>query len=158
MLKGLNGVCCYLDDILVTGRNAEEHLMNLEALLKRLLERGVRIKKEKCAFFQNELCYLGHKISAAGISASPEKIEAVVNAATPTNKQQLQSFLGVVNYYGKFVPNLNSCCPLLPAFTEGRSLVLGRLLPRGVQRSEKNVVIAAGAGPLRPRSTIKAGL
>lgn len=108
MLKGLNGVCCYLDDILVTGRNAEEHLVNLDALLKRLLERGVKIKKEKCAFFQNELCYLGHKITAAGISASPEKIEAVINAAAPTNKQQLQSFLGVVNYYGKFVPNLST--------------------------------------------------
>ncbi|XP_049276083.1 uncharacterized protein K02A2.6-like [Rhipicephalus sanguineus] len=108
MLKGLNGVCCYLDDILVTGKNAEEHMINLEALLRRLLERGVRIKKEKCAFFQNELCYLGHKISAAGISASPEKIEAVINAAAPTNMQQLQSFLGVVNYYGKFVPNLST--------------------------------------------------
>ncbi|XP_075539783.1 uncharacterized protein LOC142574626 [Dermacentor variabilis] len=108
MLKGLSGVCCYLDDILVTGKTAEEHLINLEALLKRLSERGVRVKKEKCAFFQNELCYLGHKISAEGIAASPDKIEAVIKAAAPTTKQQLQSFLGVVNYYGKFVPNLST--------------------------------------------------
>ncbi|XP_049519647.1 uncharacterized protein K02A2.6-like [Dermacentor silvarum] len=106
MLKGLHGVCCYLDDILVTGKNDEEHFINLEAVLKRLLERGVRVKKEKCSFFQQDLCYLGHRIGAQGISATTEKVDALLKAPAPTDRQQLQSFLGVVNFYGKFLPNL----------------------------------------------------
>lgn len=108
MLKDLKGVSCYLDDVLITGRTADEHFANLEAVLKRLTERGVRVKKEKCSFFQKELRYLGHVISAAGVSTTPEKIEALTKAPAPTSKQQLQSFLGVVNYYGKFVPRLST--------------------------------------------------
>ncbi|KAM7312980.1 uncharacterized protein ISCGN_002903 [Ixodes scapularis] len=108
MLEDLKGVSCYLDDVLITGRTPEEHLANLEAVLKRLSERGVRVKKEKCAFFQKELRYLGHVISAAGVSTTPEKIEALLKVAAPSSKQQLQSFLGMVNYYGKFVPRLST--------------------------------------------------
>lgn len=58
MLKGLEGVSCYLDDILVTGKTKREHFRNLEAVLSRLQERGVRIRRDKCSFFQRELRYL----------------------------------------------------------------------------------------------------
>lgn len=108
MLKDLKGVSCYLDDVLITGKTSDEHFANLEAVLKRLTERGVRVKKEKCSFFQTELQYLGHVISAAGVSTTPDKIEALLKASAPTGKQQLQSFLGIVNYYGKFVPRLST--------------------------------------------------
>ncbi|XP_072140440.1 uncharacterized protein [Dermacentor andersoni] len=106
MLKDLKGVCCYLDDILVTGKTLEDHLANLEALLERLQSRGVRVNKEKCSFFQSELHYLGHKISAEGISPLSDKVDALLQAPEPKSKKQLQSLLGVVNYYSKFVPQL----------------------------------------------------
>nr|XP_050043718.1 uncharacterized protein K02A2.6-like [Dermacentor andersoni] len=106
MLKGLEGVSCYLDDILVTGKTKREHFRNLEAVLSRLQERGVRIRRDKCSFFQRELRYLGHVINAEGVCASPEKVLALLNAPAPKDKQQLQSFLGMVNYYGKFVQRL----------------------------------------------------
>ncbi|KAL3209150.1 hypothetical protein MRX96_009339 [Rhipicephalus microplus] len=105
MLKGLRGACCYLDDILVTGKDGEEHFLNLEAVLKRLLERGVRVKK-KCSFFQQVLRYLGHRITTQGISATTEKLGAHLKAPAPKDRQQLQLFVGVGNFYGKFLPNL----------------------------------------------------
>lgn len=80
MLKSLQGVRCYLDNILVTGKSSEEQFMNLEAVLKRLLERGVCINKEKCSFFQPELHYLRHTISTEGISAAMDKVDALLQA------------------------------------------------------------------------------
>ncbi|XP_064464403.1 uncharacterized protein K02A2.6-like isoform X2 [Ornithodoros turicata] len=108
VLKGLPKVCCYLDDLLITGSTPEEHLANLDAVLKRLVERGIRVKRNKCYFFEDSLEYLGHVISASGIHTSPEKVKAIVEAPRPVNKQQLRSLLGLVNYYGKFVPQLST--------------------------------------------------
>ncbi|KAK8758930.1 hypothetical protein V5799_003440 [Amblyomma americanum] len=108
MLKGLEGVSCYLDDILVTGKTKQEHFHNVEAVLSRLQERGVRIRRDKCSFFQRELRYLGHVINAEGVCASAKMVLALLNAPAPKDKQQLQSFLGMVNYYGKFVQRLST--------------------------------------------------
>ena len=64
ILSGLPGVQCYLDDILCTGADDEEHLRNLDATLQRLMEYGLRVRKEKCDFFQSSVEYLGHVIDA----------------------------------------------------------------------------------------------
>nr|XP_050037752.1 uncharacterized protein K02A2.6-like [Dermacentor andersoni] len=113
ILKGLDGVTCYIDDIMVTGKTEQEHLKNLEAVLRRLSDRGIRVKKEKCEFFKDKLQYLGHVISAHGIEPATDKLEAIAKAPRPTDKQQLHSLLGLINYYGKFVPNLsNAVLPL----------------------------------------------
>ena len=66
------------------------------------------MKKEKCALFQTSVEYLGHKIDAEGIHALPSKIDAIVRAPKPRNIQELRLFLGVLNYYGKFIPNLST--------------------------------------------------
>ncbi|XP_064461580.1 uncharacterized protein K02A2.6-like [Ornithodoros turicata] len=108
MLKDLSGVIVYLDDILIMGRSQEEHVRNLEAVLKHLAERGVKIKKEKCEFFKNQFQYLGHVINAEGIKPSLEKVEAILHAPPPADKQQLRSLLGAMNFYGKFLPDLSS--------------------------------------------------
>ena len=63
LLQGLPQVCVYLDDILATGRSHQEHMANLEEVLKHLEEPGMRLKKEKCAFLMPEVEYLGHRIS-----------------------------------------------------------------------------------------------
>ena len=63
------------------------------------------MKREKCAFFQNSVEYLGHLVDAAGLHTLPSSVEAIVQAPKPENVQQLRSFLGLVNYYSKFVPN-----------------------------------------------------
>ncbi|KAL0193255.1 hypothetical protein M9458_011551 [Cirrhinus mrigala] len=106
ILSGLPGVVCYLDDILVTGTDDESHLQNLDATLKRLKEYGLRVRKDKCEFFQSAVEYLGHVIDASGLHTSPSKVKAIVDAPTPKNVSQLRSFLGLLNYYGRFIPNI----------------------------------------------------
>ncbi|XP_064470249.1 uncharacterized protein K02A2.6-like [Ornithodoros turicata] len=108
MLKDLEGVICYLDDILVTGSNEKDHLQNLERVLQRLDERGVRIKRKKCDFFKQELRFLGHVISDRGISTAPDKVNAILYAPAPKDKKQLKSFIGLVTYYTKFLADLST--------------------------------------------------
>ena len=108
MLRGLPHVCIYLDDILVTGVNDDEHLRNLDVVLNHLEKAGVRLKLSKCEFMLPSVEYLGHRITAQGLKPTDEKIQAIRDAPTPTNVSQLKSFLGLLNYYGKFLPNLSS--------------------------------------------------
>lgn len=69
ILQGVPGVVCYIDDILVTGKNEEDHLKNLKEVLARLEKHGLRLKKSKCTFLANSVEYLGHRIDQEGIHA-----------------------------------------------------------------------------------------
>ena len=105
ILQGVPGTACYIDDIIVTGQTPEQHLENLEAVLQRLLKHVVHVKKEKCRFLEPSVNFLGHRIDADGIHPTDEKLRAIVNAPAPKDVQELRSFLGFINYYGKFIPN-----------------------------------------------------
>ena len=105
--QGLQGTACYMDDLLITGHNKEEHLKNLEAVLKRIEEYGFRIRKVKCLFLQDSVEYLGHIIDKLGVRPSPSKVEAILKAPKPENQMQLRSFLGGVTYFGKFIAQLS---------------------------------------------------
>ena len=106
VLQGLPGVQVYLDDILVTGRTPEEHLANLDQVLTRLEDRNLTLKKEKCQFVQESVQFLGHVIDAKGVHAVEEKVEQIENLPSPTDVSQLRSYLGMLNYYRKYIPNL----------------------------------------------------
>ena len=108
LLQGVPNTLCYLDDILITGKTDAEHLQNLEEVLKRLQHHGLRVKPTKCRFMQSSVEYLGHCIDASGVHPTSQKVEAILNAPVPQNSQQLRSFLGLLHYYGKFLPNLSS--------------------------------------------------
>ena len=103
VLQGLPMVVCYIDDLLVTGRNEEEHLQNLEKVFQRLHDHGLWLKRTKCQFMKPSVEYLGYVIDADGLHTAPNKVAAIANAP---GLQKLRSFLGLVNYYGKFVPDL----------------------------------------------------
>ena len=123
LMQGLPHVVVYIDDILVTGSTEEEHLRTLEEVLDRLEKAGARLKREKCRFMLPMMEYLGHQISADGLQPTDAKIKALKQAPIPRNVTQLKAFLGLLNYYGKFVPNLSTL--LAPLHT----LLYGRLLP-----------------------------
>ena len=106
VLQGLPNVLCYLDDILVTGRSDVEHLDNLEKVLQRLHTYGIRANKDKCKFLSESVEYLGHHIDAAGLHTTDSKVRAVKEAPCPRNVRELRSFLGLLHYYGRFLPNL----------------------------------------------------
>ncbi|XP_061729321.1 uncharacterized protein K02A2.6-like [Cydia pomonella] len=85
ILADLEGVLCFLDDVLITGRSREEHVARLHQVLQRFRDAGLTLQKEKCSFFQNEITYLGHVINKDGISKSKSKVKAIVEAPVPKN-------------------------------------------------------------------------
>lgn len=105
-LQGCNGVICFLDDILITGRSNEEHLQNLKGVFMKLRDAGFKLKGEKCEFFQQRVAYLGYIIDKAGLHKDPSKVEAVIEAPAPTTVTQIKAFVSLVGYYSKFIPNM----------------------------------------------------
>ena len=108
ILRGIPHVSVYIDDILVTGSKEAENLQTLDRVLTKLYAAGVRLRQDKCAFMFKQVDYLGHSISAEGLKPSEDKVKAISKAPVPTNLTQLRSFLGMVNYYGKFLKGLSS--------------------------------------------------
>ena len=108
LLSDIPGVGIYLDDLLITGKSAEEHDRNVEQVLDKLEKSNMRLKFHKCSFSQDEVRYLGHRINSAGIKPLPDKVRAIAMAPDPTDVSELRSFLGLVQYYQKFLPNLSS--------------------------------------------------
>ena len=106
LLQGLDGVSVYLDDILVSGRSLEEHLTRLAGVLDRLEKSGMHLNQQKCSFLGSKIEYLGHVIDAEGIHPTSDKVKAIQEAPPPANISQLRSFLGLLNYYNRFLPNL----------------------------------------------------
>ena len=98
LLQGLPMSCVYTDDILVSGKTPEEHLHNLNEVLQRLESAGLHLKKEKCSFCLPEVDYLGHTISAEGLTPLPSKTRAIAAVTKPTNVTQLKAFLELVSY------------------------------------------------------------
>ena len=108
VLQGMKHVSAYIDDILVTGTTLQEHLQNLEEVFKRLQTAGLHLNKQKCFFLRERVVYLGHVIDKDGLHPIEAKVQAIKDAPEPVNLTQLRSFLGLINYYNKFLPNLSS--------------------------------------------------
>ena len=96
-------VIVFIDDILVYSGSSEEHSEHLRIVLQTLRERQLYAKLSKCQFWLDRVAFLGHVISAEGVSVDPQKIEAVVNWKPPKNVSEVRSFLGLAGYYRKFV-------------------------------------------------------
>ena len=106
LLQGVKFTVFHLDDILISGGSPEEHLAIPKEVFRRLQEHGIRLNHAKCIFLQSGLEFLGHWIDKNGIRPLPQKTDAVMQAKSPTNVTELKSYLGLLNYYGKFLPNL----------------------------------------------------
>ena len=106
ILEGLHGVVCQIDHVMVFGATRKEHDDRLFAVLQRLQAAGVTLNAEKCEFARDEIQFLGHKVSKAGVQSDPQKIAAIVNMKPPSNITELRRFLGMINQCGKFSPNL----------------------------------------------------
>ncbi|KMQ89942.1 hypothetical protein RF55_10358 [Lasius niger] len=105
LLAGISGIKIYLDDIMIRGKDKEEHDDRLCRVLEKLEKAGVSVKKEKCEIGKSEITFLGYRLAADGIRPTEERIKAIKEAPKPTNKQELQAFLGMINYYNRFLRN-----------------------------------------------------
>ncbi|XP_055634002.1 uncharacterized protein K02A2.6-like [Toxorhynchites rutilus septentrionalis] len=108
IVAGLEGVVVYLDDLVVFGKSEEEHATRLQTLLDRLEEYGILLNSKKCLFNVNKLEFLGHELSEKGIRPTESRVKAIEQFRSPSNIAELRSFLGLVTYVGRFVPNLAS--------------------------------------------------
>ena len=100
LMDGLEFVRCYIDDLLcLTKGNFDDHLDKLEHVFRRLKEAGLKVNAKKSFFARTELEYLGYWITRDGIQPLKEKVAAIMNIDTPTNRKELRSFIGIVNYY-----------------------------------------------------------
>ncbi len=98
----------YMDDILITGRTAAEHLASLEEVLQRIESAGLRFKKQKCFFMEQSVIFLGYQVDAHGLHLVAEKVRAVQDARQPRNMSELKSYIGLLTYYSRFLPNMAS--------------------------------------------------
>ena len=119
-LAGLQWSEClvYMDDIIILGRSFLEHLGNLQEVLQRLRDAGLKLKPSKCAFFRQSVKYLGHVISREGISVDQEKVTKVATWPTPTSTQEVQRFLGFAGYYRRFIRDFAEIAKPLHHITE----------------------------------------
>ena len=111
------GVIIYLDDILVYSKGVEEHKVLLEQVFKRLNDYKLYVKAEKCALFLESVEYLGHTIDKNGLHVESGKIKALVEWPDATNITEVQSFMGLCNYYRKFVPRFSELAAPLTYLT-----------------------------------------
>ena len=93
----------YLDDIIIFSKTEEEHLQHLEEIFVRLRKFGLKMKCEKCSFFNKHIQYLGHLVSEKGFEPLPEKLESIHKMPAPRTAKEVKQFLGLIGYYRKFV-------------------------------------------------------
>jgi hypothetical protein len=101
-------VIVFIDDILIYSKSEEEHATNLRLVLETLREHQLCAKFSKCEFWLKEVGFLGHVLSPRGVSVDPNKIQSVMNWEAPTTQTEVRGFLGLAEYYRKFVESFSS--------------------------------------------------
>ena len=123
VLKDCPGTYNIHDDILVVGRNEEEHDHNLDTALRKLKESGLTLNYDKCIMGASSMTYIGDILSADGLQLSEKRIEAIIDAPAPRNQFEERSFLGSVQFCAKFIPSLQPS--LLPCGISLAKLLYG---------------------------------
>ncbi|CAK9296000.1 unnamed protein product [Gordionus sp. m RMFG-2023] len=103
VFQGLEGVFYYMDDVLITGVTSEQHNQRLEEVFKRIFEKGLKASREKSVLGVKEVVYLGHTIKGLEVRPLDKNLKNIANLQQPKNKSEVQSFLGMVNYYHRFI-------------------------------------------------------
>ena len=105
-LDGCDGVQSIFDDIVVHGKTTAEHNQRLDIVLRRLSDRGLTLNIDKCQFNMTHIEFMGHVLSKHGIGMAKSKVEAIKEARQPETMSEVRSFLGLVNFSSRFIPNL----------------------------------------------------
>lgn len=118
IFDGMEGVGVFLDDVVVWGATRAEHDERLRKVMAQARKTGMKLNKQKCQFGVRDITYLGDRLSAAGIQPDPEKVKAIKEMPQPKDKTELQRALGLVNYVGRFIPNLSANTKTLRSLLE----------------------------------------
>lgn len=143
ILQGLPNVRVRVDDILIAANTVKEHNEILQTVLSRLQSAGLKLNKNKCIFMSESVEYLGHKITEEGVEALSDKVEAVKMMKRPKDKKELHSYLGLINYYAKFMPNLSTVlAPLYKLLQKGEQFKWEEIEERAWLDSKKLLINA----------------
>lgn len=108
MLEGIRGCRAEMDDILVGGRDQEEHDRIQKQVIQRATEWNLRLNFDKCQIRKQRVTYCGHIVSASGLETHPDRVRAVKEMPVPTSKEEVRRFLGMVQYLSKFLPDMST--------------------------------------------------
>jgi transposase InsO family protein len=114
-------VLVYMDDILVFSATPKEHEQHLRAVLELLREHQLYVKRSKCSFNQPELGFLGHIVGQSGLQVDPKKVQSVLQWPEPKNVSDVRKFLGLTNYFRKFLQGYSNMVRPLTQLTRGSS-------------------------------------
>ena len=107
MVHDLPGCEAIIDDLIIWGKDMEEHDARLKAVMQRVRENNLKLSVDKCEFRKDRVSYVGHVLTAEGVKPDYEKIRAVQEMPRPQNVSELHTFMGFIQYLGKFIPNLS---------------------------------------------------
>ncbi len=113
VLRGLPFCYAYIDKVLVASSNADEHKLHLRQVCERLTECGIKVNPAKCDFGVPELDFLWYRVTSQGIYPLQKKVQAIQEFPQPTTLHKLREFLGLVNFYHRFIPGCSRVLRLL---------------------------------------------
>ncbi len=116
------GVDTSMDDIIVYGANQEEHDERVRQVLQKCRESGLKLNKEKCEMNKKEIVFLGDTLTDKGVKPQKEKVEAIWNMERPGDKKAVQRFLGMLNFLGRFIPDLSNIAAPLRKVTNEKNV------------------------------------
>lgn len=120
IFSGLQGsrVFLYMDDVVIHGSNLDDHNKKLKEVFERLKTSNLKLQPDKCEFLRKEVIFLGHKITEDGVKPNPDKVKAVKCYPVPKNAKDIQAFLGLCNYYRRFIHNFAAIAKPLTDLTK----------------------------------------
>lgn len=108
IIEGIEGVRVYVDDIVLWGSTIEQHNKRLMDVLQRVQKYGLKLNKDKCQFGAKEITFLRDKLSEGGVEPDKSKVQAILKMPRPTDRKAVLRVMGMINFVGKFIPNLSS--------------------------------------------------
>ena len=123
LLSGMVGVDClvYIDDIIIMSSDFDEHMATLQSILERLETANLKVRLSKCHFCLPKISYLGHVVSAEGIQTSDRTVKAILAIEPPKTTPQAQSFMGMCNYYRRFINRFDEMSSPITATWSGEN-------------------------------------
>ena len=156
VLAGIDNVINISDDITVYGSTIQEHDATLRKVLDRIRDYGLTLNLKKCKFRVTEIVFAGYKVSANGISLEESRVQTIMEMPEPTNATEVRSFLGMVNYCNKFIPDYSTIsAPLRELTKKNTRFVFGRQQREAFDTLKQCLVSADVMAFYNPNATTK---
>ena len=144
-LSGLQWITCliYIDDIIVFGKNFEEHMRRVEEVFERIKAAGLKLKPQKCQMLQREVVFLGHTVSGDGVRPNPTNIEKIASWPKPKTAKQVKQLVAMGSYYRRYVRDFASIVrPMIDLTKKGKKFIWTEACDRSFEQMKKALLSA----------------